>query len=239
MDGTRRRALVTLRALAVAAVGGGVDDGWDEFEDACDVVAYGARETIVEAGARHRYAYLIDTGLVKLARAGRNPSTLWLAAEGQVVTLFGANPLSLPGQVFDLNLAHGHYPLPRRRSGDLPLELVAVEPTTALRMDLAKIETLAGRNIAWGQLVNLALNAELAFFTRLALWLRAGSAEQRYERFVSEFPDLTRRVSQKELALLLDVSPVTLSRVTARLRDRATQRSVAQPQRQREHGQGH
>lgn len=99
-------------------------------------------------------------------------------------------------------------------------KLTALVPTTALRFDAAMTLELAERHRAWSTLA-IRLLAELILLRTLRLNDHlALTAEERYLKVLRDESPLVRRISQRDLALYLGVTPEALSRIASRSRDR-------------------
>ncbi|MBC8161210.1 MAG: Crp/Fnr family transcriptional regulator [Roseiflexaceae bacterium] len=94
----------------------------------------------------------------------------------------------------------------------------ALEDTTLLVAEYSDYQALSAQHPCWAR-VNQK-RAELLFIKKeqreSALLL--DDAQTRYQQFLSEYPDLDRRVKQHHIASYLGITPVSLSRIRARLR---------------------
>lgn len=213
---SKRQSLQMLRAVVVANVGDVPESEWQLFESACDLVHLGAREVMIPAETHHQFGYYLAEGLVKVVRTGEHPSTVAFLPEGSVVVLLAAYQNAELARALRLGLVPG---FPAQSSGlfETPLEVVTIEPVVALRVDLRMLDELAVRSRTWARVRTMVLRAHVLVGTQIIAELRDGPAERRYRLFTKAYPDLVRRLTQKEIASYLDVSPVTLSRLVARL----------------------
>jgi len=96
--------------------------------------------------------------------------------------------------------------------------LVCLEPTSLLRVPFgdclkAAEQDLMVANIFITLLTRLAIKKERREYEFLCL-----SAEERYQLFKENTPDLLERVTQNDIARYLGITPVGLSRIRTRLR---------------------
>jgi CRP-like cAMP-binding protein len=98
------------------------------------------------------------------------------------------------------------------------LFIQALEPSTLLVADFAEYQAVSAQHACW-QMVNSRI-AETLFIKKekreAALLL--DDAETRYRAFLAEYPQLEQRVKQHHIASYLGITPVSLSRIRARLR---------------------
>jgi len=96
------------------------------------------------------------------------------------------------------------------------LSIQALEPSEVAAFSHHTLKGLYHRHPCWeavGRRIaeNLYIKKEIRERQLLLL-----SAEERYEAFLSEFPDLEKRLSQYHIASYLGISPVSLSRIRRR-----------------------
>lgn len=94
----------------------------------------------------------------------------------------------------------------------------SLTPVRFITLDYEVMRALMGEHLAWervarGLLMDLALRKEQREYDLLAL-----TAEQRWLQLCAERPDLLAAVAQFEIAALIGVTPVALSRIKARMR---------------------
>lgn len=94
--------------------------------------------------------------------------------------------------------------------------LVALEASQLLRLPFSLLVDKAAQshplaNDVIQQLLALAMKKEQREFEFLSL-----SAEQRYQRFLAQAPQLIDRITQSDMARYLGVTPVALSRIKKR-----------------------
>lgn len=182
-------------------------------------------ERLTAAGQPDPYVYFATSGLLKvqlnLRPDDREQSvTLFLMEEGDVFA--APTALCLPG--VERAIERGLHPRSSYLASldrDLALHtLIALEPSVVLRCPGAVVTELAERHQPWAQLlatVALLNNAALA----QDLASQKFTAEQRYRTLVAHRPDLLRRLTQREIASLLNVTDSALSRIAKRVRTAA------------------
>lgn len=92
-----------------------------------------------------------------------------------------------------------------------------LEPSTILVFDYRDIEKLAEENPRIEQLKNQFIQDYLVKVLRRLETFLICTPEERYEWLLLEEPSLLQRVQQKYLASFLGITPVSLSRLRARL----------------------
>lgn len=105
----------------------------------------------------------------------------------------------------------------------LPLDapaIISIEALTECDIFIFPIEIVIGllkSDVSIAQLYNALLIESLKKYIRLTRALTKYSTEQRYQWFLSEYPELERKVSDKYIASFLNMSTVTLSRVRKKI----------------------
>lgn len=196
---------------------------WDLIAEQMSRVTVEPGERLTAPGQPDPYVYFATSGLLKvqLNLAHDDPSqfvTLFLMEEGD---LFAApTALRLPG--VERAIERGLHPRTSYLAGvdrDLALHtLTALEPSTVLRVAGVAVTQLAERHQEWAQLlatVTLLNNAALA----QDLASQKFTAERRYRTLAANRPDLLRRLPQREIASLLNVTESALSRIAKRVRN--------------------
>lgn len=95
--------------------------------------------------------------------------------------------------------------------------VMAVENSILLRMDIRKLDKLIADNTRLMKLQNQALKEVISGNVDQIRFLTILTPEERYTYFCKTYPDLEQRVKQKHLASYLGVTPTSLSRMRARL----------------------
>ena len=159
-------------------------------------VTYPARTTILEAGGLATNLYLVCSGCVRL----------WYNNNGEDITL----QFFMPGQVvasFD-SILH-----------NIPSEftLETILPTEVEVFEKRDIEAAFKQNAESS--MQLAMQAfELASkYKNLFLSRIKDTPQQRYEALLCEHPEIVAQIPQHYIATYLGVTPVSLSRIRARI----------------------
>jgi len=93
----------------------------------------------------------------------------------------------------------------------------AIEPTIILKVDLKKVDELVFDNLNLIRIYNDILKKKLINSLE-NIWKNMNEKpEVRYMKLKNEHPNLLNRVSQKQLASYLGITPVSLSRLKKRL----------------------
>ena len=94
--------------------------------------------------------------------------------------------------------------------------IIALENTLVVMMDIRKLEKLGANNIRILKLLNLSFKQVISNAADHIRFLTVLTPEQRYDYFCKTYPNLEQRVKQKYLASFLGVTPTSLSRIRAR-----------------------
>lgn len=166
--------------------------------------SFAVGDYVIEQGQIDRNIYLPQSGLIKLS---------YLRAEGSELT----KGFIEPGGIF-ASLISTLTGQPSRFSAVCltPVELEAM-PVRLFR-ELGE-ENPAMLTYSSQMFRNLALRNEEREYDLLCL-----SAEERYEKFVAQSPEIVRQITQAEIAAFLGITPVALSRIRGRRASRATKR---------------
>jgi CRP-like cAMP-binding protein len=89
------------------------------------------------------------------------------------------------------------------------------------RIDYRVIQTLAAESIEWQRAIATAYTMLARIKVRRERDLLMLTAEQLYEQFVTDAPQLSERIPQKDLAAYLGVTAVGLNRIVRRCRTRS------------------
>ncbi|MCV2367856.1 Crp/Fnr family transcriptional regulator [Roseateles oligotrophus] len=161
-------------------------------------VQVAAGQTLFESDRPHPYVYLVRKGLLKLHYLLANGDE-WIKSFSHEGMFFG----SLTA------LKHG---------GLSSFDVMAVEDSELERVDYFELEALAARHPAWLLALYRAMQHFAALKEARERELLTLNPEQRYAAFVQANASLSERLPKKDLARYLGVTPVSLSRIRARLR---------------------
>jgi CRP-like cAMP-binding protein len=173
----------------------------EEIKDAATAIrpeSLASGEFLVRAGQPSTTFGFVQKGLLRkfYTTAKGRELTRGFAVDGELVGVYAALLTSSPSQ----------------------LSVQALEDCQLLMMDYSALQQLYARHPGWctlGRRVaeQLFLEREEREFTLLTL-----SASERYDRFRHARPDIMERVPQYEIASYLGITPVSLSRIRARVK---------------------
>lgn len=166
-------------------------EAWESFTNLCDVVELKKNEIIKRTGETEKFAYFLLNGACGVF--------LW--KENHFVCL---------DIVMENDFFADHMSLITMQPS--PLETVALEKTTALRISKANIALL--RASSFGALL-FHIGAENSFVEKQQqqIDLLTKTAEQRYQQLLQKNPELIRRIAQKHIASYLGITTQSLSRI--------------------------
>lgn len=205
--------------LLLEAYSGAPLPEWNGFERTLQLVRLAPGETLMSQGDPHPYLYLVHSGLLRAQ--SRTPlghlSTIFFSEEGDfLASLVALSPR--PAHRVVKRSLHPRLDDLRPSLEGVSLHTVsAVEPTTLIRADFRIIEKLAIQHHAWAQCI-WAVAAIYAITLQADAVLSRDSAEERYREMRVERPNLISRLTQRDLALYLNVTEVTMSRIVKRVR---------------------
>ena len=104
--------------------------------------------------------------------------------------------------------------------GPSPISLQALEPTELLVADYARIEELYTEHHALAEMARRVIQMEWVKKEIREIRMVTLSAEERYDIFLEEHKGLESRIPWYHIASYLGITPVALSRIRARKRDR-------------------
>ncbi len=96
------------------------------------------------------------------------------------------------------------------------VNLTALEPTELLVFDYSAYVARRARHWGWQQIGRIIAEQAYILRERRQYELAVLSAEDRLASFLEQFPGLAARISQKDLACFLGMTPVSLSRIRGR-----------------------
>lgn len=209
-------AIANTRLLMEAFAGVPLPE-WEQVAEVSSVVTVERGEVVVPVHELHPYFYIVLRGVMKLRMVTRaGTPTIRFFAEGEVAGSYNALGPAQGIRLIERGLL-GPVPDPRLSPQGSPFELLAVEPSSMVKIDFRILEQLSARHGAWARML-------MSYQTALLLSLHAGlpdshigSAEERYRDFAQRRPDLIRRLSQREVAGHIGVTEVGMSRIVKRV----------------------
>ena len=189
-------ALASQRLLCTLA-GGDLPD-WPAFATGVRVLQVARGSQVFAQGVAHPYVYVMRRGLLKLAYLS-DQGEEWVKsfiAEGQFFASLAA-------------LAPG---------GSTSFAAEAIEDSELEQLDYRDIAARAATSLPWQRALAQALLIYGARKEARERELLTLAPTERYRAFLRQSPGVVDRVRQRDLALYLGVTPVSLSRLKARVR---------------------
>lgn len=174
-------------------------ESWQKFVTCCEEVAFNKNEVIKQANTTAKYGYFLLEGAIGLF--------VWKGNNFICTDLF----LEFNFFADDLSLFTGK---------PSPIEIISLEKTKILRISKSNIELLKKTTI--GSMLLLAgeqsansdkQNRQIENMTL--------TAEERYHNLMKNNPELLQRISQKNIASYLGITPQSLSRIRKKLLEKA------------------
>jgi len=164
---------------------------WKNFVDLCDKVEFKKNEVIKQTNQIEKHAYFILSGACGVFLWNDNN---FVCLDIVLENDFFADQLSL---------------ISRKPT---PLETIAIEKTTALRINKTNIDKL--KQSSFGAILFL-IGAENSFIEKQQqqIDLLTKTAEQRYEELLQKSPEIIQRIAQKHIASYLGITTQSLSRI--------------------------
>ena len=191
-----------LQTLLEGAVGGPLPH-WDQVACALRQRSLRSGETVFMQDVAHPCVYGVRQGLLKLAYLGAEGDE-WIKSfvhEGG----FFASMAALQPQ------------------GKTTFQVTALEPSVVEVVDYPLLAGMAQTHLAWSRALHTLTMAFAARKEQRERELLTLAPEARYRAFRAAHPELERRISQKDLARHLGLTPVGLNRIVVRVRRAAGQ----------------
>ncbi len=93
------------------------------------------------------------------------------------------------------------------------ITITALEDTNLVNFDFHEYQKLYARHICWERIVRLLVEELFIERERREYQLLMLTALERYHEFLQEFEDCHNRLSNKDIASYLRITPETLSRI--------------------------
>ncbi len=149
-------------------------------------------------GAEHPFAYVVKSGLIK---------NVYLRADGETWIKSFAHE----GRFFASIAA-------LKAGGSTSFSAVCIEASELEQFPFSALERLAEADIVWATILRRAIMIFAERKEARERELLTLTPEDRYRRFVADNPGLEARITQKDLAAYLGVTPVGLNRIVKRVR---------------------
>jgi CRP-like cAMP-binding protein len=157
-------------------------------------------------------------------RAGGDPQPVGFVVQGLLKAWYTTRTGKEHIRVFlPENTVAAAYVALLRGDATSEVNLTALEPTELLVFDYAAYVARRTKHWAWQQIGRIVAEQAYILRERRQYELAVLSAEDRLASFLEQSPGLAARISQKDLACFLGMTPVSLSRIRGRARAQRTQ----------------
>ena len=157
---------------------------------------YNKKEIVIREGHRDDYIYFVEKGSARgFVERGNKQISLLFAFEGDMATTISG----LTGTRTKFSIE-------------------TLEATTLVKISRAHMENLFQHSIElanWGRKLMEKSMREYEHYFIEYYWIDKG---RQYQMLIKEYPKLLQRVSLKEIASYLDITPQTLSRIRAHIK---------------------
>jgi len=182
------------------AISGGPLPDWNRVQSALQVRSLQVGETVFLQGREHTFVYAVRSGLLKFSYVSEDGDE-WIKSFAYEGRFFGSLAALEP-------------------EGRTSYTVTALEPCTVEQLDYRVLTKLAAIHLPWSRALHGLILGISARREQRELELRTLGPEQRYIAFKNAYPGLERRVTQKDLARHLSLTPVGLNRIVMRVRRR-------------------
>jgi CRP-like cAMP-binding protein len=197
-------ALTQVNAVSAAtrslfeALAGGPLPRWPEFATHVQLKAVEAGGTVFMQGAEHPYVYVVRRGLIKNVYL-RDTGDAWIKSFSSEGRFFASVAALKPG-------------------GRTSFSAMCVEDSELERIPFQAIERLADSDLAWSTVLRRALAVFADRKEQRERELLTLNPEDRYRAVLAEQPDIEGRITQKDLAAYIGITPVGLNRIVRRVK---------------------
>ena len=177
---------------------GGPLPRWPEFATQVQLKAVEAGSTVFMQGAEHPYVYVVRRGLIKNVYL-RDTGDAWIKSFSSEGRFFASVAALKPG-------------------GRTSFSAMCVEDSELERIPFQVIERLADGDLVWSTLLRRALAIFADRKEQRERELLTLNPEDRYRAVLAEQPDIEGRITQKDLAAYIGITPVGLNRIVRRVK---------------------
>ena len=177
---------------------GGPLPRWPDFATQVQLKCVEAGGTVFMQGAEHPYVYVVRRGLIKNVYL-RDTGDAWIKSFSNEGGFFASVAALKPG-------------------GRTSFSAVCVENSELERFPFKAIEPLADSDLAWSTVLRKALAIFAERKEQRERELLTLNPEDRYRAVLAEQPDIEGRITQKDLAAYIGITPVGLNRIVRRVK---------------------
>ena len=177
---------------------GGPLPHWTEFATQVQPRSVEAGGTIFMQGAEHPYVYVVRRGLVKNVYL-RDTGDAWIKSFSSEGGFFASMAALKPG-------------------GRTSFTAMCIEDSELERIPFKAIEPLADSDLAWSTVLRRALAIFADRKEQRERELLTLDPEDRYRAVLAGQPDIEGRITQKDLAAYIGITPVGLNRIVRRVK---------------------
>ena len=177
---------------------GGPLPHWTEFATQVQPRSVEAGGTIFMQGAEHPYVYVVRRGLVKNVYL-RDTGDAWIKSFSSEGGFFASVAALKPG-------------------GRTSFSAMCIEDSELERIPFKAIEPLADNDLAWSTVLRRALAIFADRKEQRERELLTLNPEDRYRAVLAGQPDIEGRITQKDLAAYIGITPVGLNRIVRRVK---------------------
>jgi len=195
---TRVNAASSATRSLFERLAGGPLPHWTEFATQVQPRSVEAGGTIFMQGAEHPYVYVVRRGLVKNVYL-RDTGDAWIKSFSSEGGFFASVAALKPG-------------------GRTSFSAMCIEDSELERIPFKAIEPLADSDLAWSTVLRRALAIFADRKEQRERELLTLNPEDRYRAVLAGQPDIEGRITQKDLAAYIGITPVGLNRIVRRVK---------------------